>query len=130
MTNDLISDLIARINNGYNASLREISVPWTKNSERITEILVKNRYLDEMSIVGETTMKKIIIKLLYQNGAPVVNKIKRISKSSRRVYVNKDKIMPVMGGMGLAIISTPKGVMTHKDAKKNGVGGEVWCQVW
>lgn len=126
MVTDIVGDSLIRIKNGYLAKRNEVSLGYSKLVLGICGILVKEGYL---SSVKEED-KKIIVGLKYEGRKSVLNDVKRISKPGLRVYKGKSSLPWVLNGMGIAIISTPKGVMTDKQARKEGVGGEVMAYVW
>ncbi len=128
---DSVADMLTTINNAQIVSKKQISVPYSEFKFRIAELLQKEGYILNVEKKGRVPSKKIIIDLKYkENGTPVISKIKKISKQGQRIYKTSSEIRPVKSGYGLAIISTSKGVMTNKEAKKNNVGGEIICEVW
>lgn len=132
---DTIGDLITRIRNGYLAHKHEVIAPYAKISEAVTRLLSHHGYL-ESSRVSEgktrrgTPIKQLSMTLAYQNGQPAVTGVKRISTLGHRQYTAVKTLPRVLGGYGMAIVSTNKGVMTDSDARKQGLGGEVLCTVW
>lgn len=126
MVNDPISDLLTRIRNGYLAKNQTVALPWSKLKENLAEILVKNGFLLEK----EKNEQDLILKLKYNGGVPALTNIKRISKPSLRIYAGKNKLPRVLGGTGMAIISTPQGLMTNREAYKKNLGGEIICEVF
>lgn len=123
---DKVADLLIRIKNGYLASRKEVVAPYSKLAMAIGQLLQKEGYIQ--SIKAEERI--ISINLKYTNRQPALTDIKRISHSSRRVYKGNKFLPYVLDGMGMAIISTPKGIMTDKEARKEGLGGEVMAYVW
>lgn len=130
MVNDSVGDLITRIKNAYLARQRTLSVPYFKLGEKIGEILVKNGYLESVSIEEKSGKKTLLITLKYDNKIPALTDIKRVSRPGLRIYVKKNNIPRVLGGLGITILSTPKGVMTGEEAKKQKLGGEILCKAW
>lgn len=127
---DQIADLITRIRNAGMVGKNQISVPTSKLKVAIVEVLVKNGYLDSFRI-KDAKPRGILNIIITQTGTtPRINEIKKVSKPGRRVYVSANEIPTVKSGRGMVIISTPKGLMTGRDAKKNRLGGEVLIQVW
>jgi len=128
---DPIADMLTRIRNGLTAHLASVSVPASKEKLAIAEILVKEGYIagcDQLTENGHTNLQ---ITLKYDaNGESVIQGIKRISKPGLRVYAQKDKLPQVISGLGIAIVSTNKGILTDKQARAAGVGGEVLAFVW
>ena len=128
---DPIADMLTRIRNGLTARHASVSVPASKEKATIAAILVKEGYIAACDQVEENGRKNLIITLKYDvNGESVIQGIKRISKPGLRVYAPKDKLPQVISGLGIAIISTNKGILTDKQARAAGVGGEVLAFVW
>jgi len=136
MTNDPIADLLTRIRNAIMAGHSMVAVPNSKIKASIAKILQEEGYISKFEIVdGETPERKILrIRLKYvgerRDRRPVITGLARVSRPGRRVYAGKSEIPWVLSGMGIAILSTPKGVMTGQRARQLGVGGEVICKVW
>lgn len=131
MYTDPISDYLTRVRNALKARKRSVDVPASKLKKQITEILKKNGFIDDYQIV-ETSNKQgsIIIKLKYYNNESVILGLERISKPGIRKYVNNKELPRVLNGLGIAIVSTSQGLMTDKEARKHGIGGEVICNIW
>ena len=128
---DPIGDMLTRIRNGQMRTLNNIDVPYSNFRSKILDVLKKEGYIIDFQISeGKNKIKSIIVKLKYYDGQPVIKEIKRISKPGRRVYSKATSIPKVMNGLGLAILSTPKGVMSDTDARKNNLGGEIICRVF
>lgn len=127
---DQIADLITRIRNAGMVGKNQISVPTSKLKVAIVEVLVKNGYLDSFHIEDAKPRGVLNIIITQTGTTPRINEIKKVSKPGRRVYVSANEIPTVKSGRGTVIISTPKGLMTGRDAKKNRLGGEVLIQVW
>ncbi|OGE25964.1 30S ribosomal protein S8 [Candidatus Daviesbacteria bacterium RIFCSPLOWO2_02_FULL_40_8] len=123
---DKVGDLLIRIKNGYMASRIEVMVLSSNLSRAILEVLQKEGYINSFKTVD----REIQVSLKYLERGPALTDVKRISKPGRRIYKSKELLPRVLDGMGVAIISTPKGVMTDKQARKEGVGGEVMAYVW
>lgn len=123
---DTVGDLLIRIKNGYMASRSEVKVSYSKLALAILELLKIHGYITSYKEDGHN----IDVVLKYASKVPALTDVKRISKPGRRVYSNKGLLPRVLDGMGVAIISTPKGIMTDKEARKTGVGGEVMAFVW
>ena len=128
---DPIGDMFSRIRNGQMRSLNSINIPSSNFRKNILEILKSEGYIKDF-FIDKTENNKTILKicLKFYEGDPVIKEIKRISKPGRRVYSRASSIPKVMNGLGLAILSTPKGVMSDIDARKNNVGGEIICRVF
>ena len=128
---DPIGDMLTRIRNGQMRSLNKISVPFSVFRSKILEVLKKEGYIINFSIdKGENNKKLLLVDLKYYEGQPVIREIKRISKPGRRVYSRATSIPRVHNGLGLAILSTSKGVMSDSEAIKNNLGGEIICRVF
>jgi len=128
---DPIADMLTRIRNGLTAKLASVSVPASKEKLTIANILVKEGYIVSAEETNDNGKKNIIITLKYdENGDGVIQGLKRISKPGLRVYAGVDKIPQVISGLGIAIVSTNKGILTDKQARAAGVGGEVLAFVW
>tara|TARA_B100000965_G_scaffold137244_1_gene114161 strand:- start:3766 stop:4164 length:399 start_codon:yes stop_codon:yes gene_type:complete len=128
---DPIGDMFSRIRNGQMRSLSSIDIPSSNFRKNILKILKEEGYIKDF-FIEKTENNKITLKinLKYYEGYPVIKEIKRISKPGRRVYSRATSIPRVMNGLGLAILSTPKGVMTDTEARKNNIGGEIICRVF
>ncbi len=129
---DPIADMLTRIRNANTAKHNTVDVPSSKMKEAIAEILVKEGYVKGFEIIEDGVKKNMRITLKYgaTKSEKVISGIKRISKPGLRVYANKEELPRVLGGLGTAIISTNKGIITDKEARKLGVGGEVIAFVW
>ncbi len=130
MVNDSIADFLARIKNNIHRQKNEVIVPFNKKLEAIAQILKKEGFILDYKIEGKGIKKNIILMLKYVNGVSAIRDLKRISKPGVRIYVGYKDIPRVMGGTGIAIISTPDGILTGKEAKKRHIGGEFWCKIW
>lgn len=128
---DPVADMLARIRNATMAHKDEVVMPASRVKERIAEILVGEGYLAETGVEGEGKDRRIVIRLKYgPNRERTLSGLKRVSRPGRRVYADKEEIPRVLGGLGIAILSTSRGVLTDRQAKKLGVGGEVLAYVW
>ena len=128
---DPIGDMFSRIRNGQMRSLNSVDMPSSIFRQSILKILKNEGYIKDYYIEKSKNNKvNLKINLKYYEGDPVIKEIKRISKPGRRVYSRATSIPKVMNGLGLAILSTPKGVMSDSEARKNNVGGEVICRVF
>lgn len=130
MTLDPIADLFTRIRNGYMARLEEVDAPYSKMKEAILEVLQQGNYIQSYSITENKNRKMFAIVLRYEGKRPAVTRIERASTPGRRYYVGSKEIPSVLGGMGVAIMSTPGGVMNGKEAKRKKMGGELLGRVW
>ena len=128
---DPIGDMFSRIRNGQMRSLNSVDIPSSNFRQNILKILKNEGYIKDYYIEkSENNKIKLKINLKYFEGSPVIKEIKRISKPGRRVYSRANSIPKVMNGLGLAILSTPKGVMSDTEARKNNLGGEIICRVF
>jgi len=132
MTTDPIADMLTRIRNASRAKHARVDLPASKLKVEIARILKDEGYLASYKVVDETKAKKTLrVFLRYTpDRRSVITNLKRVSRPGCRRYVGKSEIRSVVGGMGIAIVSTPRGLMTGHAARKNGVGGELLCEVW
>ncbi len=131
MNTDPIADLLTRIRNAYMAKRMSTNAPYSKVKEQILNVLKKYEFIDTFSVEGDGVNKKLMIDLAYdEEGKPMVNSIKRMSKPSLRKYVKAKDITSVRGGFGIGIYSTSKGIMSDRDARNAGLGGEFVAKVW
>ncbi|MBC8588140.1 30S ribosomal protein S8 [Tissierellaceae bacterium BX21] len=131
MMTDPIADMLTRIRNGNNAKHESVDIPASNIKKELAQILLDEGFIKGFDIIDDEKQGIIRIDLKYGNhNEKVISGIKRISKPGLRVYVKNDEIPRVLGGLGIAILSTSKGIMTDKDARKQMVGGEVICYVW
>ena len=128
---DPIGDMLTRIRNGQMRSLNKINIPFSNFRLKILEVLKKEGYIIDFNIDnGKKKIKFLSVDLKYYEGQPVIKEIKRVSKPGRRVYSRATSIPKVLNGLGLAILSTSKGVMSDTEAIKNNLGGEIICKVF
>lgn len=130
MVTDPIGDMLAQIKNASLARKAEIVLPFSSMKFSVASILSKEGYVGRVEKFGTDPKAQLRIALRYDEEEPVVTDLKRKSKPGMRVYIGKTAIPSVVGGMGISILSTPLGVMTGREAKKQGVGGELLCEVW
>lgn len=131
MVSDPIADMLTRIRNGLKAKFPKVDVPASKLKTEIARILKDEGYILNYKIVDEGNHKAIRVYLKYTPAnLPVISTIERVSRPGCRVYVGSGEIPKVLGGLGINILTTPKGVLTGKAARKEGVGGEILCQVF
>jgi small subunit ribosomal protein S8 len=125
---DPVSDMLTRVRNAQRATKVGVSMPSSTHKESIAKVLKDEGYITDYSVSGEA--KKVLsIELKYFQGKPVIEEIKRVSRPGLRIFKSKDELPSVNGGLGIAIISTSQGVMTEKQARATGNGGEVICTV-
>jgi small subunit ribosomal protein S8 len=130
-TSDPIADMLTRVRNAIIARHPKVDVPSSKLKVEIARIMKEEGYILNYKLAEEGSKKTIKIYLKYTPAnLPVISKLERVSRPGCRVYVGSDEIPRVLGGLGVNILTTPKGVMTGAAARKQGVGGEVLCQVW
>ena len=128
---DPIGDMFTRIRNGQMRSITTIDVPASNFRLKILEVLKNEGYISNYYIEQkENNKKNLKVELKYYEGNPVIKEIKRVSKPGRRVYSRADSVPRIQNGLGVAILSTPKGVMSDNEARKNNIGGEVICKVF
>ena len=128
---DPIGDMFTRIRNGQMRSLNKINIPFSNFRIKILEVLKKEGYIIDFYLdENKDKIKSILVVLKYYEGEPVIKEIKRVSKPGRRVYSRAISIPKIKNGLGLAILSTSKGVMSDSDAIKNNLGGEIICRVF
>ena len=128
---DPIADMLTRIRNANNAKHATVTVPSSNIKKAIAGILLEEGYIKNFKYIEDDKQGMLEIELKYgEDESKVISGIKRISKPGLRIYVSKEHVPKVLNGLGIAIISTSKGIMTDKNARKNNVGGEVVCYVW
>ena len=127
---DPIGDMIARIKNAQMRNHKKVEIPSSKFKTKIADVLKNEGYIIDYKVNNVDGKDSLLIDLKYNSGNPVINTIQRISKPGRRIFSSAESLPKVSNGLGIAIISTPKGVMTDQDARKNQVGGEIICKVF
>ena len=127
---DPIGDMIARLKNSQMRSHKKIELPSSKFKAKIAEILKSEGYIIDYEVKSSENKSNLLISLKYNSGSPVISSIERVSKPGRRIFSSAESLPKVNNGLGIAIISTPKGVMTDIDARKQKVGGEIICKVF
>jgi len=127
---DPIADYLVRLRNAIGAKHETVEIPASKLKVEITKILKEEGFIQNYKIQDDDKQGVLKIYLRYSEGQPVITGLKQISKPGRRVYSNRDSVPKVIGGLGISIISTSRGVMTGQDSTKTGVGGEVLCEIW
>lgn len=127
---DPIADYLTRIRNATKAKKVRVEIPASRTKIGLSEIFKNLGYIMDFEIINDNKQKKLNIVLKYKNGLPAITGLKRISKPGLRVYSSADKLPKVLNGLGTAVISTPKGLLTDKEAKNLLVGGEVICYIW
>lgn len=127
--NDPIADMLTRIRNAQNVGEQQVKMPSSNFKIAILNVLKEEGYIEDYQAQSTDGKSDITVTLKYHNGKPVIGKIKRISKAGLRIYKRTNALPVVLAGMGIAIISTPKGVMTERSARAQKLGGEVLCTV-
>lgn len=129
-SHDNIGDFLTIIRNASNARKDSCCASWSNIREGIVKILKDSGYIADFAVSGEKAEKKIEITLKYVGGVPAITQIERVSKPGRRLYYSCSDIPRVLGGMGISILTTSRGVLTDGDCRKNKAGGELICKVW
>jgi small subunit ribosomal protein S8 len=127
---DPIADFLTRIRNASKARKIKVEIPSSKMKAGLTEILKKNGYIYDYKIDEDSKQNVISVLLKYSDGEPAINGLKRISKPGLRIYKKSDELPRVLNGLGTAVISTSKGLLTEKEARRQDTGGEVVCYIW
>ncbi len=127
---DPIADMLTRIRNAAAAGLDKVSIPLSKEKKAIAEVLKEEGYLTKVGVIGEGVKSQIVVELKYAGEKPVIEGIERVSKSSCRIHCGSREIPRVRNGLGIVVLSTPKGIMSGRKAAKENVGGEILCRVW
>jgi small subunit ribosomal protein S8 len=128
---DPVADMLTRIRNAARARKASVDVPWSRHKEAIARVLVAEGYLAHADRVEQAPHTVLRLGLRYDEARrPVIEGIRRVSRPSLRVYVGAAEVPKVRGGLGISVLSTPKGVLVDREARRQGVGGELLCQVW
>jgi len=132
VVNDTISDMLTRLRNANLAKHQIVEVPSTKMTRNIASILLEEGFIQSFEEIGENFNAQLLLSLKYKgkNRLPVITALRRVSKPGLRVYANRKELPRVLGGLGIAVMSTSQGVMTDSKARHQGLGGEVLCYVW
>ena len=130
--NDTIADMLTRIRNANLARHQTVDIPSTRMTRSIAQVLQEEGFIESFELVDDGVRRKLVIKLKYRGKTrdPIIKNLKRVSRPGLRVYSNRKELPRVLGGIGIAIISTSSGIMTDRDARRQGIGGEVLCYVW
>jgi len=126
---DPLADMFTRIMNGQAAGKKEVILPSSTAKVAVCKVLKDEGYIEDFRVAENRNKAELTVSLKYYQGVPVIEYLKRVSKPGRRIYKSKDQLPTVLGGLGIAIISTSQGVMTDKNARERGHGGEVLCLV-
>lgn len=128
---DPVADYITCIRNAIQARHRKVDVPSSQMKQEIAKVLLRERFINNFKVIEDSRQGVLRVYLKYSGeDQSVITGVKRVSKPGRRVYVGKDRIPRVMGGLGISVVSTSRGMMTDREARDAGLGGEVVCQVW
>ena len=127
---DPIGDMLARIKNSQTRNKKNVAMPSSKFKTKIAEVLKEEGFIIDYKIEDNEKKQNLIIALKYNYGNPVINTIERVSKPGRRIFSSAESLPKINNGLGIAIISTPKGVMTDVNARKQKIGGEIICKVF
>lgn len=127
---DPIADLLTRIRNAIKANKRRVDIPYSGMKKNICQILKDQKFILDYAVIDEDSKPVLRIALRYTNGISAISGLSRVSKPGLRVYSGKDEIPRVLNGYGISIISTSKGLLTDRQARRESVGGEVICEVW
>ena len=127
---DPIGDMIARVKNAQARNHKKVELPSSNFKTKIADILKNEGYIKNFEVLGEEKKPILSMELKYHSGNPVISNFERVSKPGRRIFSSADSLPKINNGLGIAIVSTPKGVMTDMDARKQKVGGEIICKVF
>ena len=128
---DLIADMLTVVRNGSRAKKEKVDVKNSRLNQKILEIFKKDGYIKNLKTIEDKKQGMIRVYLKYEEGrAPAITQIKRVSKPGLRIYVDKESVPRVLNGLGMAVISTSRGVLMDKEARKQKIGGEVICHIW
>ena len=127
---DPVADFLTRVRNAMQAGHKRVDVPTSNLKRELAKLLVDNKFISGYTEVREGPQGVIRIQLKYSDGKPVINGLRRVSKPGLREYVTSTSIPRVLGGLGIAVLSTSRGLMTDKQARQAKVGGEVLCEIW
>ncbi|PIT90797.1 MAG: 30S ribosomal protein S8 [Candidatus Komeilibacteria bacterium CG10_big_fil_rev_8_21_14_0_10_41_13] len=130
MMTDPIADMLTRVRNALAVRKQEVILPYSKIKHEVAKVLVKENYLEAAEKVEDTFAKLKLVLKYKEDNQPAISHLRRISKPGRRIYVAREDIPYILNDLGLAIMSTSKGVMTNKQARRGRIGGEIICEVW
>ncbi|MCX6740587.1 MAG: 30S ribosomal protein S8 [Candidatus Parcubacteria bacterium] len=130
MITDPIADMLTRIRNAQIVRKSEVLVPFSKLKFEIAKILKHEKYIENLEKVEEAKFPQLKITLKYNEDQPAITSIRRVSRPGQRVYLSKNNVFNVLNNLGIAILSTSAGLMTSREAKRKGVGGEIICEIW
>lgn len=127
---DPIADMLTRIRNAQRAGKAQVSMPLSRSKRAIAELLLEEGYVANIQVIEEGVKSLLVLELKYFDGRPVIEHLERISRPGLRIYRGSDQLPSVLGGLGVAIVSTSQGLMTDRTARAQGMGGEVVCTVY
>lgn len=127
---DPIADMLTRIRNANTAYHKEVIIPASKMKKNLIEIFKNEGYIEDFEVIGDAPKENLRITLKYKGRERVISGLRKISKPGLKVYADKNSLPRVLGGLGVAIVSTSKGIITDKEARKQNIGGEVVCYIW
>ena len=128
---DPVADFLTCIRNAIQAKHRKVDVPSSKMKSELAKVLLRERFINNFKVIEDTKQGVLRVYLKYSgDDTSVISGLKRVSKPGRRVYVNKERIPRILGGLGVSVVSTSRGLMTDREAREAGLGGELVCQVW
>ncbi|OYD27157.1 small subunit ribosomal protein S8 [Mycoplasma testudineum] len=127
---DPIADMLVRIKNAFKRKHKTVEIPFSSIKQRILEIMTKEGFINGYTVENSGVDKKVVVDLKYKGSTSAIFDLKRVSKPSLRVYVKAEEVPTVLNGFGLAILSTSKGILTDKEARREKVGGEVIAYIW
>ena len=128
---DPVADFLTCIRNAIGAKHRKLDVPSSRMKQELAKVLLRERFINNFKVIEDTKQGVLRVYLKYTgDDVPVISGLKRVSKPGRRLYVGKDRVPRVMGGLGVSVVSTSRGLMTDREAREAGLGGELVCQVW
>jgi small subunit ribosomal protein S8 len=131
MMTDPIADMLSRIRNANTAYKEEVEIPASRLKEEVARVLAREGYVQGFRLEGEEPKRRIVVEMKYgPDRERTISGLKRVSRPGRRVYADRDHLPRVLGGLGVSILSTSRGLLTDRQAARRGVGGEVLCQVW
>jgi len=130
MVNDPIGDMLIQLKNATLVGKHVVQLPHSRLKQRVAEILQREGYVESVEGTGEKPKQMLKITLRYEGKSPAITDVKRMSRPGLRLYIGRHEIPQVVGGIGIAVLSTSQGIMTGKEARKKGLGGELMCTIW
>lgn len=127
---DPIADFLTRIRNASKAKKPKVEIPSSNMKKSLAEILKKQKFITDYTVIEDNKQNVLSIQLMYNNGTPAINGLQKVSTPGLRVYRGSDKLPRVLNGLGIAVVSTSKGLLTDKEARRESLGGEIVCYIW